>query len=217
LFLAGVLLGLSSWVRKESTIFFLGYLVVLLAFSIYRRRFFAPLVFALLYISIASLWDVYGRFVFRFERVGSPGAMSGIPAILAMSSSLFDFLRWRDVLIYFWKDVLAWVRIVFCMLIFTALLYIDRIRRHLFLFFIVVLDIVLFLTGTYLTTMREGFGGSLGSARRLFLMFLPLIWYFVALITAEPRFSHSNAEPSIWSRAVGSSGAGLQRPEEAQD
>lgn len=214
LFLAGVLLGLSSWVRKESTIFFLGYLVILLVFSIYRRRLFAPLVFALLYVSIASLWDVYGRFVFHFQRVGGPGAISRIPAILAMSSSLFDFLRWRDVLIYFWKDVLAWVRIVFCMLIFTVLLYIDRIRRHLFLFFIVVVDIVLFLAGTYLTTMREGFGGSVGSARRLFLMFLPLIWYFVALITAEPRFSNSDAEPSIPSRGVGSSPAGLRRPEE---
>jgi len=59
----------------------------------------------------------------------------------------------------------------------------------------VVSDIVLFLTGTYLLTLRDGFAGSLGSARRLLLMLLPLIWYFVALITAEPRFSNSRSEP----------------------
>lgn len=195
LFLAGVLLGLTSWIRKESTMFFLGYLVILLFFSIYRRRFFAPLIFCLLYFSMTPLWGLYGRIVFHFQRVGGPGGISGIPAILTMASRLFDFLRWKGVLTFFWNDLLAWVRTVFIMLIFTTLLYIDRVRRHLLLFLIVVLNIALFLTGTYITTMMTGYARSPGSARRLLLMFLPLIWYFVALITAEPRFSNSNTEP----------------------
>jgi len=213
LVLAGVFMALAAWTRKESTIFFLGYLVILSFFSISHRRFFAPLVFALLYFSIAPLWDVYGRVVFHFERVGSPGAISGIPSILATAGRLFDPLRWKDVLIFFWNDILAWVRIVFYMLIFTTLLYIDRVRKHLFLFLIVVADIVLFLTGTYLTTPVRGFAGSLGSARRLFLMFLPMFWYFIALITAEPRFSNSNTEPSLPSVRVDSGPA----PAESQN
>jgi len=194
LVLAGIFLGLTSWIRKESTIFFLGYLIILSFFSIYRRRFFAPLIFCLLYFSIMPLWELYGKIVFHFQRVGGPGGISGITAILTMSSRFLDFLRWKDVLTFFWNDILAWVRIVFYMLILSVLLYIDRIRRHLFLFLIVVLDIALFLTGTYVTTLRDGFAGSLGSARRLFLMFLPIIWYFVALITAEPKSPDSNTE-----------------------
>ena len=197
LVLAGVLLGLTSWIRQESSIFFLGYLIILSFFSIYRRRFFAPLIFCLLYFSIMPLWELYGKIVFHFQDVGGPGGISGIPSILATAGRLFDPLRWKDVLIFFWNDILAWVRIVFYMLIFTTLLYIDRVRKHLFLFLIVVVDIVLFLTGTYLTTPVRGFAGSLGSARRLFLMFLPIFWYFIALITAEPRFSNSNTEPVV--------------------
>jgi len=193
--LAGVFLGLSSWIRKETTIFFLGYLIILVFFSISHRRFFAPLLFCLLYFSITPLWDFYARTVLHFQRVGGPGGISGIPAILTVTGRLFDFLRWKDVLIFFWNDILAWVRIVFIMLIFTTLLYTDRVRRHLFLFLIVFLDIVLFLTGTYITTLTTGYARTPGSARRLLLMFLPLIWYFVALITAEPRFSNSNTRP----------------------
>ncbi len=213
LVLAGVFMALAAWTRKESTIFFLGYLVILSFSSISRRRFFAPLVFALLYFSIAPLWDVYGRVVFHFERVGSPGAISGIPSILATAGRLFDPLRWKDVLIFFWNDILAWVRIVFYMLIFTTLLYVDRVRKHLFLFLMVVADIILFLLGTYLTTPVRGFAGSLGSARRLFLMFLPIFWYFIALITAEPRFSNSKTEPSLPSVRVDSGPA----PAESQN
>ena len=208
LVLSGVFMGLASWTRKESTIFFLGYLIILLFFSISRRRFSAPLIFCLLYFSIAPLWDVYARVVFHFMRAGSPGAISGIPAILTTAGSLLDIVRWRDVLIFFWKDVLTWVRIVFYLLIFTTLIYIERVRRHLFLFLMVVFNIVLFLVGTYLTTLTDGFAGSVGSARRLVLMFLPTIWYFVAFITAESRFLNTQTEPSISTVGVDSSPTG---------
>jgi len=195
LVLAGILLGLASWTRKESTIFFLGYLIILSFFGISRRRFFAPIIFCLLYLSMMPLWELYGKIVFDFQRAGGPGGISGIPVIVAMTDRLLDFPRWKDVLTFFWNDILAWVRIVFYMLILTTVLYIERVRRHLFLFLIVVLDIVLFLTGTYMTTLTRGFAGSLGSARRLSLMLLPTIWYFVALITAEPKLLNGNTQP----------------------
>ena len=57
--LAGLFLGLSSWVRQESIIFFLAYWVILLYFSISRRRFFAPLWFGFLYFTIQPLWEFY--------------------------------------------------------------------------------------------------------------------------------------------------------------
>ena len=129
--LAGLMLGLSSWVRQESSIFFLGYLAILLTFSIHRKRFFAPVVFALLYLSIASLWGTYVRFAFDFGSTDPLGAMSRVQGILDMGSSLLDFSRWRAVLVYFWNDVLAWVRVVFWVLILAVFLYADRIRKHL--------------------------------------------------------------------------------------
>lgn len=63
LILAGLTLGLSGWVRAESQAFFVGYLAVLAVYSLRRRTYTAPLIFALLYLSIEPLWALYVRYV----------------------------------------------------------------------------------------------------------------------------------------------------------
>jgi hypothetical protein len=59
LILAGLTMGLSGWVRAESQAFFIGYLAVLAIYSLRRRTYPAPLIFALLYLSIEPLWALY--------------------------------------------------------------------------------------------------------------------------------------------------------------
>jgi hypothetical protein len=56
---AGLSLGLSAWVRAESEAFFLGYLAVVMLYSVKRRTYLAPLAFALLYLSIEPIWALY--------------------------------------------------------------------------------------------------------------------------------------------------------------
>ncbi len=194
LVLAGIFLGFSSWVRYESEIFFSGYLAVLVVFSLSRKRYFAPFLFALLYFAIEPLWKTYFQHVLH---LGASHAMtSRISASLGVSGQLLDFRQWKEVMVFLWKWV-GYFHVTFAVLILTSLLYVDRLRKHRFLFLVIVLNLILFVVATYiysLTAPGWNSSGTGGSVRRLFIMFLSIIWYFIALITAEPKLSNSDSE-----------------------
>ena len=231
--LAGLFLGLSSWVRQESTVFFLGYWVVLLYFSISRRRFFAPLWFGFLYFILYPLWDFYYPYMARPQSfttaspsssmVSQASAMlfplsnplsvsSGLDSafgsilpklskiirlyIWAISSplrdssglfsQLFDFTRWKEVLQYLQKNVLMPYRVIAYLFVATIGLYANRIGKYRFLLALILTSMVLFMVGAYGFSLRISYWEAIGgSAERLFMMFLPIIWYFIALMTAE--------------------------------
>jgi len=231
--LAGLFLGLSSWVRQESTVFFLGYLVVVLYFSISRRRFFAPLWFAFLYFAIQPLWGFYYPYMAHPQSCTTISPSSGIvsqssamlfqiSAPLSLSSGpgsafgsilsklskiislyirviisplrsssglfgqLFDFVRWKEVLQYLQKNVLMPYRVIAYLFVATIGLYANRIGKYRFLLALILSSIILFAVGTYGFSLRISYWEAIGgSAERLFMMFLPIIWYFIALMTAE--------------------------------
>ena len=187
LLLAGIFLGLSSWVRQVSGLFFLGYLVIVLYVGVSRRRFLAPFFFCALYFSIASLWNIYCQNVFGFSGGITPPVSQSF-SYLPMIGRFFNFLRWKEALTFFWKDILVGFGVVYYLLILTILLYVDRVWKHRFLFLIVLSNLVLFLVGVYITALTSGRPGPVSSAQRLSIMFLPIIWYFIALITAEPIY-----------------------------
>jgi len=187
LLLAGIFLGLSSWVRQVSGLFFLGYLVILLYVGVSRRRFLAPFFFCALCFSIASLWNIYCQNVFHFRGGITPPVSQGF-VFLPVIGRFFNFLRWKEVLTFFWKDILVGFGVVYYLLILTIFLYINRMWKHRFLFLIVLSNLVLFLVGVYITALTSGRPGPVSSAQRLSIMFLPIIWYFIALITAEPIY-----------------------------
>jgi len=193
LVLAGIFLGLSSWVRYESEIFFSGYLAILVVFSLSRKRYFAPFLFALLYFAIQPLWKIYFQHVLHLGI--SPGITSRISTSMDMSGNLLDFMRWKEVMLFLWEWV-GYFQVAFAMLILASLLYVDRLRKHRFLFLMIALNLILFVIATYiysLTASGWNSSGTGGSVRRLFIMFLPIIWYFIALITAEPKLLNSHS------------------------
>ena len=110
---------------------------------------------------------------------------------LAMSTLLFDFVRWKEVMIFFWKYVMQYFGIVFYLLILTSLLYVGRVRKHLFLSLLILLSIILFIIAIYGFSLTHSWwktAGGADSTRRLFMILLPIVWYFIALMTAEPDF-----------------------------
>lgn len=193
LVLGGIFLGLGSWVRYESEIFFFGYLAVLVVFSLSRKRYFAPFLFALLYFTIQPLWKIY------YQRVLHLGTFSAVTSrvsdTLSMSGELLNFMRWKEIMVFLWEWV-GYFNVTLALLVVTSLLYIDRVRKHRFLFVIIALNLILLVAATYVVSLTGtdwNSSGTGGSVRRLFIMFLPIMWYFIALITAEPKFSNSNA------------------------
>lgn len=205
LLLAGVLLGLSAWVRQLSGIFVLGYLVILLFVCIPRRRFLTLFLFCGLYFSISSLWNTYFPQAFNFSVVGGDSrSVSQVLEFIPMLGRFFDSVQWKKALDFFWKGVFPNFRVIYYLLILTTLLYIDRVWKHRFLFLIILSNLILFIVGIYIEVLNRGYQAPADSAKRIFITFIPIIWYFIALITAEGKSSNSNATGILaWLRRKG--------------
>jgi len=188
LFLAGIFLALSSWIRKESNPFFLGSLAVLLLFSLRRRHLFAPFLFTLLYFSIEPLWSLYTRNVFlpHSSAAFSPPLISNILSVVQRAQRFLDPSHWNFIM----KFLRAWIglryQVALYGLMVIVLLYLDRLRRHLFLFFLVLFNLIIFVLSTYWLLLTWPSWRSAGtSAQRFFLMFIPIVWYLIACLTAK--------------------------------
>jgi len=195
LVLSGIFLGLCSWVRYESEIFFLGYMVVLVVFSVSRKHYLAPFLFALLYFAIEPLWKIYFQHVLHLGI--SSSVTSRVSDTFGMSSELLNLARWKEVVLFLWEWV-GYFNVPLILLVVTSLLYIERARKHRFLFLMIALNLILFVVAIFvhsLTAPGWNSSGTGGSVRRLFIMFLPIMWYFIALMTAEPKLSNANSEP----------------------
>lgn len=187
LLLAGIFLGLSAWVRQVTGVFFLGYLLIALYFGFSRRRFLAPFLFAACYFAIASLWDVYSKNVLYFTGGIAPPISEGLSYLLTIGRFL-NPTKWKNVLNWLWNVALMGFRVIHYLLLLTIILYINRVWKHRFLFLIVLSNLVLFLVAIYIASLGREEWSHISSIQRLYIMFLPIIWYFIALITAEPDY-----------------------------
>ncbi len=181
LVLSGLLLGLSSWVRRESLVFFLGYLIVLTIYSISRRRFLAPFVFAALYFAIEFLWGTYTQNVLQIR---SATAIPILLGVLRRWPEAFDLTRWKEIGPFLFSR-LGSFRILFFLPIVAILIYADKIREHRYLFLLVLSNLVIFVGGSYFFIVIRGWTTFSDSPMRLFMMFLPVICYFVAVVTSD--------------------------------
>ena len=187
LLLAGVLLGLSAWVRQVTGIFFLGYLLIALYFGFSRRRFLAPFLFAACYFAIASLWNIYSKNVLNLTGGIAPPISEGLSYLLTIGRFL-NLTKWKNVLDWLWNVALVGFRVIHYLLLITIILYINRVWKHRFFFLIIVSNLALFLVAVYIASLGREEWSHISSIQRLYIMFLPIMWYFIALITAESRY-----------------------------
>lgn len=187
LLLAGIFLGLSAWVRQVTGIFFIGYLIIVLYFGFSRRRFLAPFLFAACYFAIASLWNIYSKNVLHLTGGIAPPISEGLSYLLTIGRFL-NLTKWKNVLNWLWKVALVGFRMVHYLLLLIIILYINRVWKHRFLFLIIFSNLLFFLVGVYIASLGREEWSHISSIQRLYIMFLPIIWYFIALITAESRY-----------------------------
>ena len=192
--LAGIFFALFAWTRQESIPFFLGSLVILIIFAISQRRFFAPVLFALLYFSVEPLWRIYLAYLFHSQYtaidtfVASSSFIPEVSGAFGLFKLLFDFVQWRKVLLWMRLWIVANHRETLYSLVLVTLLCIDRVRKHLFLFLLVYLNLILFTLASYIVLMAwDWWKGAGASAKRFFIIFPPIMWYFMALLTAKAK------------------------------
>lgn len=188
--LAGIFLGLSSWIRSDSLIFFIGYFIILTCFSFSRKKYFTPFAFAIPYFLIEPLWGIYIKEVLHYRAGSSQDLFVSQGLIWHFKSSwntyqtFFDMVQWRRVMEFLWTHIFVRFKLILGPLVLVSFLYVERIGKHRFLFFIILSNIGLFILGTYrysIVTSRLIWG----SSERVFMITLPVIYYFMALITGE--------------------------------
>lgn len=178
--LAGLFFGLSSWVRPESHAFFLGALLVLIVYSLLRKKYFAPLWFGLLYLPIDPLWR---RYVIHGLRSKPYGGFGGVrAAIRILSSQPVDWTRLVAVLDFLREAFQGHYSIVLLLFAVGALLHLKNLKEHGYLFLLVISNIVLFIAGTYVFSIAHSDWSEIpDSFNRLFMFMLPLVLCYAAL------------------------------------
>jgi len=194
LFLAGIFLALSSWVRQQSDPFFLGCLAVLLVFSLMRRRLLAPLLFTVLYFSIEPLWTLYTANALLPDSSGVffPPLVSNVLSVVRDTRKFLDPSHWNFTMGF----LRAWIGVPYQIALYGLfiifLLHLDRLRRHLFLFFLVLVNLITFGVSSYWLTLSWRSWKLAGtSAQRFFIMFIPIVWYLIACLTARAEVGSS--------------------------
>ncbi len=178
--LAGLFVGLSSWVRAESHAFFLAAFMILIVYSLLRRKYLAPLWFALLYLPIEPLWR---RYVSHSLGSQAPGGFGGVRAAAKIvSSQSLDWTRLVTVFDFLREAFQGQYTIVLLLFTVTALLHLKNLKEHGYLFLLLISNIGLFIAGSYVFSIAHSDWREIpDSANRLFMFMLPLVLCYSAL------------------------------------
>jgi len=178
--LAGLFVGLSSWVRAESHAFFLAIFLILTVYCLLRKKYFAPLWFGLLCLPIEPLWRRYVIHVLGSEPSGGFGGVRAAAKIL--SSQPVDWTRLAAVLDFLREAFRGHYTIVLLLFAVAVLLHLKNLKEHGYLFLLVISNIGLFIAGSYVFSIaHSNWRGIPDSANRLFMFILPLALCYAAL------------------------------------
>lgn len=178
--LAGLFVGLSSWVRAESHAFFLAIFLILTVYCLSRKKYFAPLWFGALYVAIEPLWRRYVGHVLGSQPSGGFGGVRTATEIL--SSQPVDWTRLVAALDFLREAFRGEYTVVLLLFIVATLLHLKNLREHGYLFLLVISNTGLFIMGTYVYSIALPYWREIpGSAFRLSMFIVPLVLCYSAL------------------------------------
>lgn len=180
LLISSLLFGLSTWVRSQEPFWLVGILVVL-AYSIYKKSIFPLLVYLPGFLVIQRLWNLFQTHYIN-ELFSTTGQFS-----FALKSLLggVDFKRIMDISVYTYQNViLPWGYIA---QLFVVAVIIDFIsgykKKNLIFLSIIAANFLVLYAGTYLfSLMFKGWREIPDSASRMSMFFPPLMIYYIALV-----------------------------------
>ena len=182
LILSALLTGLVTWTRALEP-FWLATFGIIVVVSLYRKRFFDPILFAIFFFPIQQAWKVFQSY---FGQGGSTiGEISSSASFLI---NIFDFERWRGVLSFLHGNVvLLWGPLFVLFIVASVLSFINKEQRKSFLIIFITWGLLaFFVIGTYLFSIYLGwYGGVSDSAARVSMVFYPLFIFCIALVTRD--------------------------------
>lgn len=187
MFVSSLLIGLSTWARAAEPFWVTG-IVLVLVYSTYKKSLYPLFVYLPTFLIIQQPWNIY--LTHYFGKIASTSDQ-----IMSASGILFgqiDVQRVVDVSTYIYKNILlSWGPIA---ILFLVTIFIDlknkSIRKHLTLLLVIFTNILLLFIGTYVFSINTKEWKDIpDSARRMSMFFVPLMIYYVGLVSGKVIFS----------------------------
>jgi len=174
LVLGCLLTGLSAWARSSEP-FWIVNLGILVIYAFIKRKYFAPLIFSLIFFPIQQPWR---KFEGAHLGKNPPQAIKGV----SLFFSYFNIPRLIKVCVYLLKGVIStWQPLIFLFLLTVALEIKKKKIENFWLLLLIIGDFLLMIVGTFIVsyTYAEEWELIPGSAQRMAMFFLPLFVFYI--------------------------------------
>lgn len=183
LILSGLMIGISTWVRSTEP-FWLAAILIVLAISIIRKRFWSPVVYFALVYPVIKSWKVYQTFV-AGNFIASAGQSDHYGKIW---SFVFNYSNWTMIIRYLYDHVLyPWGSMFVLFVLAFVIMFIQRkAKDYLLMFLIVIIFLAVLVGGIFIFSVYLDYWYRIGDAiERLSMLFYPLFVYSIALVISN--------------------------------
>lgn len=190
LIISGILMGLAGWTRSPTEQFFIANVFTVTLWCFVKRKFiYAPILLTLIYCLFAIPWRIYTVEVLQIDAVSSEVTN----ALQAGISNQIDIGRFLTVLYLLWGSIKNVSGYILVLAFISTALFTKASKRNFYLFAILMVNLGIFLGGSYLFSLSwVDWKDSIGnSADRLSMIFAPIALYYLAINT----FSEKIREP----------------------
>ena len=178
LFLSALMLGLSTWTRSSEPFWIIN-MIILIIFSLYKRKIWQPLLFAFLFFSIRQPWVIFENSKLTWDTTVSSKIFEGISVILHQFNFNHALLIFRFVF-----DNLFAHQIIYWLGFLTILVWERNFypkRKKVWLSGMIIGFALLVIVGTYVFSLTFADWKIGGSLARMSMFFPPLIVFYIAI------------------------------------
>lgn len=179
LVLSALLISLSTWVRATEP-FWLMSLLIVIAISVIRKKFFGIVIYPLIVIPVRQSWVLYQQVISNGNATVVADRIN-LPSIL---SELMNWSRWNEVLVFLYKYLFLpqWPLYLLLGLV-LFLMFAEKQYNHLAILIITILFIGVLVLGTFLFSIYLDYWNRIGDAtERLSMLIYPLCVYCIGLM-----------------------------------
>lgn len=182
LIISGILMGLAGWTRSPTEQFFIANVLTVTIWCLVKRKFvYAPVLLVLIYSLFAIPWRIYTVEVLQVDAVSSEVTN----ALQAGMSNPIDIGRFFTVLYLLWGSIKNVSGYILVMVLVSTMLFTKASKRNFYLFAILIINLGIFLGGSYLFSLSwvDWKDSIRNSADRLSMIFAPIALYYLAINT----------------------------------
>ena len=182
LILSAILTGLATWTRSLEP-FWLATFGIIIVVSLYRKRFFDPILFAVFFFPIQQVWKI-----FQSSLGQGSSTVSEVTTSASFLANMFNIEKWAGVLSYLYGNViLLWGPLFVLFIAVSVISLTTKERRKWFLMVLITWGLLAFFAiATYGFTFYVGwYGGVSDSAARVSMVFYPLFVFCIALVVGS--------------------------------